>query len=347
MAGGYPGFSADGRHPCAGDPNLSVATRALLANSLSAASQRAYSAGQECYRSFCHQFGLRPVPASDETLTYFVGYMRRRQLTLATARQYLAAVRRLHLQWGQPMPPGLPPFTDAAIRGYPLREVRTPVRARHALTVEILCQLKGRLAQLVPAVWDQRCIWAACTVAFYGGLRSSEYLVTGPNRGLRRQDVYLTPGTCMVQLGVQKTQQHGSPPWLSLPATGTATCPVRSLYQYVAARDALFPSDGALLVLQDGCPLTRPHLNHILRTALGVGFSSHSLRIGIATSACTAGVDDHVIRRLGRWSSEAFDGYIRSQRPAIRRALLLVAAQAAPSQPVTAYLAPAAPAAAR
>ena len=91
MAAGYPGFSADGRHPCAQDPALAVTTRALLTNSLSQASQRAYATGQDCYLAFCEQFGLRPVPASDETLAYFVGSMHRRGLATATARQYVAA----------------------------------------------------------------------------------------------------------------------------------------------------------------------------------------------------------------------------------------------------------------
>lgn len=129
------------------------------------------------------------MPASDETLAYFVGHMRRRELAVAMARQYLAAVRRLHLL-GRPLPPGLPPFTDAAIRGYPQRVVRLPDRPRHALTVEKLCHLKTRLPCVVPSLWDQRCIWAACTVTFYGGLRSSEYPFTGPNRGLQRHVVH-------------------------------------------------------------------------------------------------------------------------------------------------------------
>ena len=278
MAAGYPGFSADGRHPCARDSALAAATRGLLANSLAPASRRSYAVGQESYLDFCRQFSLQPVPASDETLAYFVGHMRRRGMAIATARQYLAAVRRLHLQWGQPLPPGLPPYTDAAIRGYPQRLVQSPTRPRHALTVERLCILKNRLPLVVPTIWDQRCIWAACTVAFFAGLRGGEYLDTGPGRGLRRCDIDVTPVSCGVRLGVQKTQQSGSPPCIALPATGTDTCPVRGLSQYVAARDASFAATAPLFLLQDGSALSRPTLNATLRAALGPGFSSHSLR---------------------------------------------------------------------
>ena len=330
MAHTYPGFPADDSHPCGRDTTLAETTRQLLVNSLSVATQQAYAAGQSCYLSFCRRFRLPPVPASDETLAYFVGHMRRSGLALATARQYLAAVRRLHLQSGRPLPPGLPPFTDAAIHGYQVRMVRPSPRERLPLTVNQLCRLKTRLPRVGQSLWDQRCIWAACTLAFYGGLRSSEYLVTCPGRGLTRQDVYITSACCAVRLGVLKTRQHGQPMCITLPATSTDTCPVRSLQQYVVARDACFPSAAPLFVMQDGTPLSRRHLNSTLRAVLGPGFSSHSLRIGIATSACEAGVDDSVIRRLGRWSSEAFDGYVRCQRPAVSRALRLVSASVAP-----------------
>ena len=325
----YPGFSADGQHPCARDAELASTTRGLLANSLAGASQRAYAAGQDCFLGFCRQFDICPVPISDESLAYFVGYMRRRGLALATARLYLAAVRRLHLQWGRPLPAGLPPFTDAAVRGYSQRMVRPATRPRHALTVERLCLLKTRLPLVVASIWDQRCIWAACTLAFYAGLRSSEYIVTAPGRGLRRCDVSVNLDSCIVRLGIRKTQQHGQPTHVTLPATGTDTCPVRSLSQYVVARDACYPVTAPLLLLQDGSALTRPALNAWLRATLGPGFSSHSLRIGLATSACEAGVSDDTIQQLGRWSSGAFHGYIRSQRPAVGRALRLVASRPA------------------
>ena len=71
-------------------------------------------------------------------------------------------------------------------------------------------------------------------------------------------------------------------------------------------------------------PLTPSYLNRILRTVLGEGYSSHSLRIGLATTAAEAGIDDVTIQRLGRWQSAAFNGYVRSRRPEIDRALITI-----------------------
>ncbi|RXN14169.1 poly [Labeo rohita] len=49
-------------------------------------------------------------------------------------------------------------------------------------------------------------------------------------------------------------------------------------------------------------------------------FSSHSFRIGAATTAAQKGLSQQQIQALGRWSSEAFKSYIRSDRSLIKEA---------------------------
>jgi hypothetical protein len=75
-------------------------------------------------------------------------------------------------------------------------------------------------------------------------------------------------------------------------------------------------------VLSDGSPLTPVVVNCWLRAILSnVGirgtYSSHSFRIGAATTAASAGIPDHLIKTLGRWSSNAYLLYIRNPSPVL------------------------------
>ncbi|ORY86733.1 hypothetical protein BCR35DRAFT_254346, partial [Leucosporidium creatinivorum] len=50
-----------------------------------------------------------------------------------------------------------------------------------------------------------------------------------------------------------------------------------------------------------------------LRKHAGGGFTGHSLRPGGATWYILRGADDRTVRQLGRWSSSAWESYIRLQ----------------------------------
>jgi hypothetical protein len=43
-------------------------------------------------------------------------------------------------------------------------------------------------------------------------------------------------------------------------------------------------------------------------------YSGHSFQIGAATTAGSVHVEDHLIKILGRWSSDAYCKYIRTEK---------------------------------
>ncbi|CAI8044613.1 hypothetical protein GBAR_LOCUS24725, partial [Geodia barretti] len=92
--------------------------------------------------------------------------------------------------------------------------------------------------------------------------------------------------------------------------TGKDLYPVGALLAFMAVRPA---RQGPLFVYTDGTPLTRDRLvETVHRTLQQAGYSGHSFRIGAATAVAHAGLEDSVVKMLGRWESSAYQRYIKT-----------------------------------
>jgi len=78
--------------------------------------------------------------------------------------------------------------------------------------------------------------------------------------------------------------------------------------------------EGLLFRFKDGHPLSRQRLVVAVREALqkaGVEqsrYCGHSFRIGAATTAAAKGMEDLIIKTLGRWNSLAYLQYVKIRR---------------------------------
>lgn len=125
------------------------------------------------------------------------------------------------------------------------------------------------------------------------------------------------PQTIRVKLKRSKMDQLGKGVEVFIGKTGCPLCPVAGVVAYMVARGS---TPGPFFIFKDHQPLTKPRFTKEIREvleALGLpylSFVSHSFRIGAATAAAKAGIEDSSIRMMGRWSSSAFLAYVRTPR---------------------------------
>jgi hypothetical protein len=118
-----------------------------------------------------------------------------------------------------------------------------------------------------------------------------------------------------IHLKQSKTDQLGRGVDIVVGRTDSDLCPVAAILAYIAARGN---RQGPFFLTGTGTPLTKPNFIADLRRVLAAAglpqddYAGHSFRIGAATSAALAGVEDSTIQLLGRWQSSAFLRYVRT-----------------------------------
>ena len=163
---------------------------------------------------------------------------------------------------------------------------------------------------------------AMCTTAFFGFLRIGEITYCPRSSAMLQLDQVGQPldNSCNI-VGFKLTFKNFKHSYNQRAVSITLNqrsdvCPVQSLLAYLSRRGF---SNGPLFCTEDGRAVLRKiftdHLALIFRTC-GLDpakYKGHSFRIGAATLAAENGFSDAQIRLLGRWKSNAFHKYIRSQ----------------------------------
>lgn len=161
---------------------------------------------------------------------------------------------------------------------------------------------------------------ATCCVAFFGFLRVSEFTTessfdSSKHLGIDDVAVDSSVNPSMIRLTIKSSKcdqfRRGSMTYLG--RAHPPICPLSALIPYIQLRGS---TPGPLFRRSSGVPLTsrdiNTHLHMILaRANIQGNYSSHSFRIGAATAAAAAGIPDHLIKVMGRWSSTAYQKYIR------------------------------------
>ena len=158
---------------------------------------------------------------------------------------------------------------------------------------------------------------AVLLFTYHGCFRIGEVVKSNDLRHtLHMKDISFTESEGKEEVRITlPTYKHSSEPaTLTIPASRDKYCPVRYLHNYLQVRGN---QPGPIFLMPNGSPVNRAFIASRLKELLIISgknpalYNTHSLRIGRASDLAARGTPDHLIRHTGRWSTEAYLGYIR------------------------------------
>ena len=186
---------------------------------------------------------------------------------------------------------------------------------RQPITPNTLKIIHDNLFKSTRRYEDKVMLWAAMTTAFFGFLRVSEYTSTHKTKydhttTLLYSDIHIQGDIAHITIKASKTDPFRQGITIRLAANGSFICPLLALRKLLYYHPT---HTGPLFTYHSKKYLTRKDINKLLisTTNGAASITSHSLRIGAASTAAAMGCPKWLIKTMGRWTSDCFRKYVR------------------------------------
>lgn len=296
---------------------------------------KSYKAGQDMLYK-CEKETRRPLnlPLSEQDILFFIDWLHRiRKLSIGTIRCYLAGLRQLHISKGMEPPTFRTGLVKLVLKGIGNKEGiekrDKKAGSRQPITLNILLLLKALIRKLDMPHIDKALVWTICTLAFAGAFRIHELLsktesVFDPTHTLLTEDITKTSDvkgtvTLHIRLKCPKEARNNADTIVDIFTSESKTCPVAAYTKWHSA--SVHKQKSPIFTWKSGTPLTGKKFNNLIKSMLSPyidkskgKFVSHSFRIGLASMLGTLGYEDEDIQAAGRWSSRAFQTYLKLTR---------------------------------
>ena len=322
--------------------NLPEELKATLAHNMNHAIAKntwsSYNSGIKKLEEFAVATGTTiSLPMQEETILAFSAWILNTGVSAATLETYLCSLRMLHLTEGTNPPQLRTQLVSTVLKGKKnadMLQKRTGAsNSRLPMTPALLRLFKLELRESGRPLEDKKMIWCAATVAFSAGLRGGEFLcrkaaVFDPDTALRAKDMNLDTFTVhgesfeilKLKLRGEKQNRTSASTICDIYPSQSSLCPIRAFKAWSHVRTADEP-DLPAFRFQDGPNMSIGAFNKILKETLAPhtknlrgSISSHSFRIGLASCLGSLGFSDEQVMAAGRWSSRAYQTYMKLPR---------------------------------
>ena len=294
----------------------------FLSSSIAPTTKRQYSSCLNRYLQFGQRYNLKVFPLYQQNVILFVSYIS--NSSISNIKIHIAAIKfYAHIHGYDTERHNLNSFHRLylLLRGIKRTQGNNRKKTKRSpITPELLKIIRFNLFNSSMIYEDKLMIWAAMLTAFFGFMRVSEYTSSGtltylPESTLCYQDMYIRNDTYNTHIDLLIKSSKSDPFRLGavirLSENNTELCPVNALKEYITHHPS---KQGPLFAFQSKKFLTRRFLCKTLQQHLPENeknFSSHSFRIGAATTAAAAGFPRWLIQSLGRWTSDCYRQYLR------------------------------------
>lgn len=295
--------------------HLQSAVAEFVQQSRAAATRKAYTRDWNAFVVWCNAHGQPALPATPGTLALYLAKLVELGRKYSSIKRARTAIGQVHAAAGLARP-DRDPRIRVLERGIG-RSIGTREQGAPPLCV-------GELARAVSALHDSARDTrdrALLLLGFTGGYRSSDLVM------LDVEHVRIVDGALRVLLPRSKEDQLGRGRTTIIPASANAElCPVRALQRWLE-RGA--HQNGPVFRVINGTQIrevrmhpravTRAVQRATQRAGLATGYSSHSLRAGLATSADAHGHSSRAIQQHVGWlDARSMSRYIDPSRGTAR-----------------------------
>jgi hypothetical protein len=293
-----------------------------LANALDSSTQVTYNSHLQSYLNFCkiHNF---PTDPTADTLSFFIVYMSK-HINPRSLPGYLSGIiSRLEPIFPQARENAKKPIVRRTLQGCKRLNPKAIARKR-ALDYGDLRKLLDTLSP--QSSYDDLLFVVLVLTGFYALMRLGELVVPDQlakrnvSKIILRSSLKINDDRYQFLLPAHKADRFFEGNTILIQSTNSAPNAVPIMQRYIRQRDVLFPHHPQLFLQSDGTVPARGFFMRRIKRALAGDVGGHSMRSGGATALAIAGVPDNRIQAMGRWSSDAYQQYIR-KHPALLQAL--------------------------
>ena len=279
-------------------------------------------------------------PLSQADIAIFIDWLlEERKVSAGTVKGYLSGIRQMHVSKGMDPPVIRTVGVNWILRGKKnaenIEKRKAGTAGRLPMTLNMMKLLKETIRAWNVSMDQKLLMWAVCSLAFNGAFRIHELLLRTEamfdrDFSLLTEDVKLRQGKeqeggrfLEVKLKCPKEDKSGKAVILEVFESSSSICPVKAFerWERQAGTEKGFP----LFRNNSGVPLTGRRINQWLKELLEPyvdykkgKFTSHSFRIGLASTLGSMGFSDAEIRAAGRWNSNVHEIYMKL--PRVKRA---------------------------